>query len=82
MISQKEIIRKYPKLGNDYKDIDITNRVNCYACTNWKICGHITKTKLKETIKLRNKPAFIDHVLMGGLLSRKIVHSTKLSNEK
>lgn len=46
MLSQREIERKYNKLLNDVKsnefnDIDLTNRVNCYVCR----CQHITKTK-------------------------------------
>ena len=46
MQSQREIERKYNKLlkdveTNDFYKIDLTNRVNCYACD----CSHITKTK-------------------------------------
>jgi hypothetical protein len=46
MESQREIERQYNKVLNDVKtnefyQVDLTNRVNCYVCD----CGHITKTK-------------------------------------
>ena len=45
MISKKKLIRKYNILledvkTNDFYNIDLKNRVNCYKCS----CGHITKT--------------------------------------
>lgn len=49
MESQGEVTRKYHKLlddvaTKDFYKIDLSNRVNCYTCSNPK-CGHITKTK-------------------------------------
>ena len=46
MISQNQLTKRYAKLiddvkKHDYYRIDLTNRLNCYACS----CGHITKTK-------------------------------------
>lgn len=44
--SKRSVTEKYLNLindvdTNDFYDIDLTNRVNCYVCP----CGHITKTK-------------------------------------
>ncbi len=46
MRSQREVQKSYNKLLQDVKTkefykIDLSNRVNCYCCTN---CSHITKT--------------------------------------
>jgi RNase P subunit RPR2 len=47
MKSQREVERQYKKLmqdvaTNDFYKIDLTNRINCYVCSN---CGSVTKTK-------------------------------------
>ena len=46
MISQREVERKYNSLmvkvkNDEYYKVDLTNRINCYTCSN----GHITKTR-------------------------------------
>jgi len=112
----KNIEERYNKLINDvltkdFYKVDLTNRVNCYTCSN---CKHITKTidvdsgvtpflftcekcksrnarssfyanikqegiptfewyrpSLEET-KLIEGDATIEHILNGGLISRKI----------
>jgi hypothetical protein len=49
MISIRQVERDYKALmervkTDQYYQIDLSNRVNCYICTNKK-CGHITKTR-------------------------------------
>lgn len=48
-MNKEEIEKKYNELlhdvkNDDFYDIDLTNRVNCYQCSSFH-CRHITKTK-------------------------------------
>jgi len=116
MKSQRKVSKGYAELlkeveENEYYNIDLNSRVNCYTCSS---CGHITKTKdidpgvtpfmhkcekcsgmsrssfyndiapeknptqewyrptLKQCLKLRKNEDLLDHILQGGLISRKI----------
>lgn len=47
MESIRQVTKRYNKLlvdvaTKDFYKVDLTNRVNCYVCSN---CGHVTKTK-------------------------------------
>lgn len=59
MISIRQVERDYNELMErvktlPYYQIDLSNRVNCYICTNEK-CGHITKTR---DVDVGTTPAF------------------------
>lgn len=65
MKTENQIEKSYNKLlndvaTNDYYKVDLTNRVNCYTCSN---CHHITKTK---DIDAGVTPAFFSCEECGG----------------
>lgn len=114
-MTKRQIIKRYENLKmrvatDSFYRVDLTNRVNCYICTQ---CNHITKTKdvdagvtpyitscetceqparstfyvnitdsiptkewyrptIKEVLEIKNNLGLIDHILNGGLISRKI----------